>query len=95
MQALGILKKKSKYAIASTTSGYKGGRVGIWVPAHWGRGEIDGLLVSPGKASKLLTDHLSTGQSFKSEPAQEKWFCQTIHTYTCDFYFANFQFPNY
>ena len=29
-------------------------------PAHWEIGEIDGLLVSPGKASKLLTDHLIT-----------------------------------
>ena len=37
-----------------------GGRVGIWAPAHWGLGEIDGLLVPPGKASKLLTDHLIT-----------------------------------
>ena len=49
--------------------------------AHWGLGEIDGLLVPPGKASKLLTDHLITGKPFKSEPAQEKWFSQTIHTY--------------
>ena len=38
-----------------------GGRVVIWAPAHWGLGEIDGLLVPPGKASKLLTDHLMTG----------------------------------
>ena len=30
-------------------------------PAHWGLGEIDGLLVPPGKASNLLTDHLITG----------------------------------
>ena len=29
--------------------------------AHWGLGEIDGLLVSPGKASKLLSGHLITG----------------------------------
>ena len=36
----------------------KGGRVGIWAPVHWGLGEIDVLLVPPGKASKLLTDHL-------------------------------------
>ena len=43
-------------------------------------GEIDGLLVPPGKASKLLTDHLITGKPLKSEPAQEKWFSQTIHT---------------
>ena len=43
-------------------------------PAHWGLGEIDGLLVPPDKASNLLTDHLITGS------AQEKWFGQTIHT---------------
>ena len=30
-------------------------------PAHCDLGEIDGLLVPPGKASKLLTDHLITG----------------------------------
>ena len=30
-------------------------------PAHWGLGEIDGLLVPPGKASNLLTNHLITG----------------------------------
>ena len=34
--------------------------MGIWVLAHWGLGEIDGLLVPPGKASNLLTDHLNT-----------------------------------
>ena len=50
--------------------------MGIWAPAHWGLGEIDGLLVPPDKASKLLTDRLITG-----DPAQEKWFSQTIHTY--------------
>ena len=32
----------------------------IWAPAHWGLGEIDGLLVPPGKASNLLTNHLIT-----------------------------------
>ena len=37
------------------------GRVGIWAPAHWGLGEIGGLLVSPGKASNRPTDHLITG----------------------------------
>ena len=36
--------------------------------------EIDGLLVSPGKASLLLTDHLITGYPLRSELAQEKWF---------------------
>ena len=30
----------------------------MWDPAHLGLGEIDGLLVPPGKASNLLTDHL-------------------------------------
>ena len=40
---------------------FKGGRVGIWVPAHLGLGEIDGLLVPPNKASNLLTDHMITG----------------------------------
>ena len=30
---------------------FKGGRVVIWAPDHWGLGEIDGLLVSLGKAS--------------------------------------------
>ena len=38
--------------------GTQGGWVGIWAPANWGLGEIDGLLVPPGKASYLLTDHL-------------------------------------
>ena len=50
-------------------------------PAHWGPGEIDGLPVSPGKASNLLTDRLITGKPLMSEPAQERWFSQTIHTY--------------
>ena len=51
-----------------------------WVPAHWGLGEIDGLLVPPGKASKLLSDHLITGKSLKSEPAQESGLVKTsIH----------------
>ena len=60
--------------------GWSGG-VGIWAPAHWGLGEIDGLLVPPDKASKLLTDQLITGKSLKSEPAQEMWFNQIAHTY--------------
>ena len=33
----------------------------LGAPTHWGLGEIDGLLVPPGKACKLLTDHLITG----------------------------------
>ena len=55
--------------------------MGIWVPAHWGLGEIDGLLVPPGKASNLLTEHLITVKPLKSEPAQEKWISQTIRKY--------------
>ena len=43
---------------ASTDDGWSGGNMG---PAHWGLEEMDGLLVPPGKASKLLTDHLITG----------------------------------
>ena len=39
----------------------KGGRVGTWAPAHWGLGEIAGLLVPPGETSYLLADHLTTG----------------------------------
>ena len=31
-------------------------------PAHWGLGEIDGMLMPPGKASYLLTDHLISGK---------------------------------
>ena len=54
----------------------------ITTTAHWGLGEIDGLLVPPGKASKLLTSHLIIGKLLKFEPAQEKWFSQTIHTCT-------------
>ena len=54
--------------------------MGIWAPAHLGLGEIDGLLVPPGKASNLLADHLITGLPLVSEPAQEMRFSQTIHT---------------
>ena len=43
--------------------------------------EIDGLLVPPGRASNLLTDHLITGYPLMSELAQEMCFRQTIHTY--------------
>ena len=57
------------------------GRLGIWTPAHWDLGEIGGLLVPPGKASKLSTDHVITGNPLRSEPAQEKWFSLTIHAY--------------
>ena len=49
-------------------------------PAHWGLGEIDGLLVPVGKASKLLTEHLITGKALKSELVQEKWLVKSsIH----------------
>ena len=36
--------------------------------------------------AKLLTDHLITGEPLMSEPAQEKWFSQTIHTYKPYYY---------
>ena len=35
--------------------------------------QLDGLLVPPGKAYMLLTDHLITGLPLRSEPAQNKW----------------------
>ena len=38
----------------------KGGRMGIWAPPNAPQ-EIDWLLVPPGKAYTLLTDHLITG----------------------------------
>ena len=38
--------------------------MGIWALAYWGLGEMHGLLVPPGKASKLLTDHMITHISF-------------------------------
>ena len=43
-------------------------------PRPLGPKEVDGLHVSPGKASLLLTDHLITGYPLRSELAQEKWF---------------------
>ena len=46
----------------------------IRAPAHLGPGEIDGLLVPPGKACSLLTDYLNTGELLGSEFAQEKRF---------------------
>ena len=58
----------------------KGDREEVWAPAHWDLGEIDGLLVYPGKAAKLLTVHLITGLPPRSEPAQEKWSSQIITT---------------
>ena len=45
----------------------------MWVesPAHWDLGEIDRLLLPPGKGSYLLTD-LITGKPLMSEVAQGK-----------------------
>ena len=40
---------------------YQKNSILIFAPAHWSLGEIDGLLVPPGKASKLLTNDLITG----------------------------------
>ena len=41
---------------------FEGGRVEKWAPANWGLNrEIDVLIVPPGKAYTLLTDHLITG----------------------------------
>ena len=54
--------------------------MGIWAPAHWGLGKIDGLLEPQGKASNLLTDQLITGLPLMSEPVQEMRYSQTIHT---------------
>ena len=50
-------------------------------PCTLGPKEIDGLLELPGKACRLLTDHLINGYQLRSEPAQEKWLSQTIHTF--------------
>ena len=41
-------------------------------PRPLGPKEIDGLLVSPGKAFSLLTDYLITGYPLRSELGQEK-----------------------
>ena len=38
----------------------QGSQMGIWTRLL-GLGQIDGLLVPPGKSIKLLTDHLITG----------------------------------
>ena len=42
--------------------------------------EIVGLLVSPGKASTQLIDHMNIYELLRSEPAQEKWF-KSNHPY--------------
>ena len=42
--------------------------------------EIDELHVPPGKAYKLLTDHLITAFPLRSELAQKKWF-KSNHPY--------------
>ena len=44
----------------------------VWGPRPLGPKEKDGLLVSPGKASSLLTDYLITGYPLRSDLAQEK-----------------------
>ena len=49
-------------------------------PARWDLGEIDGLLVPPGKASKLLTDHLISGyRSSLSPPRKSGLVKPSIH----------------
>ena len=56
--------KPSKYITLIDLVGWfylKGGRVGMWAPAHSDLGEIDVLLVPPDKACNLLTDRLITG----------------------------------
>ena len=45
--------------------------------------DIDGLLVSPGKACPLMTDHLITGQPLRSDPAQENGL-KSNHPYIQD-----------
>ena len=46
--------------------------MGILCPRPLEPKEIDGLLVPPGKAYTLVTDHLITGYPLRSESAQEK-----------------------
>ena len=46
----------------------------VWSGGNLGPKEIDGLLVSPGKASMLQTGHLFTGLPLRSEHAKEMWF---------------------
>ena len=48
-------------------------------PCPLGPKEIDGLLVPPGKAYSLLTDHLITGKPLRFEPAQENWFVKVAY----------------
>ena len=51
-----------------------------WAPTHWGLGEIDGLLVPPGKASNLLTDHLiMVNRSWLSLPRTSGLVKPSIH----------------
>ena len=49
-------------------------------PRPLGTKKIDGLLVPPGKAYTLLTDHLITGKPLWFEPALEKWL-KSNHPY--------------
>ena len=47
---------------SEAVKGWPGERVRILAPAYRGLGEIDGLLLPPGKAStNVLTDHLIAG----------------------------------
>ena len=55
--------------LLTTTLPYTEAEVALYY-AHWDLGEIDGLLVPPGKAY-LLTDQLITGSPLRSEPAKE------------------------
>ena len=56
-------------------------RVVGWEYGHCPLGpiEIDGLLMPPGKAYTLLTDHLITGEPLWSEPAQN--IAKSYHPY--------------
>ena len=49
-----------------------------WAPAQLGSKQIDGLLVPPGKASSLLTDHLIT---YWLTAHRKSGSGQTIHIY--------------
>ena len=50
--------QENNFPIVKCQQGWSDGNMD---PAHWGVGEIDALLVPPGTAFKLLTDHLITG----------------------------------
>ena len=66
MAAALLLPLAMKMSRSSHSLGWSGGKM---APRPLGpRGEIDGLLVSPGKASLRLTDNLISGLPLKSEP---------------------------